>query len=70
MPCVADSQHHPGNLAVLLRSAPTIVKDGTKSDSKAFWALVLVTPEQKSGKSGALLMQLLCLELIIRHQIR
>ncbi|KAK4685405.1 antiviral helicase SKI2, partial [Tremellales sp. Uapishka_1] len=42
--------HFPGNLAVLLRNAPNLVKeDGTKADLKAWSVLALVTPGQKSG---------------------
>lgn len=46
--------HFPGNLAILLRNAPVLVRDGMKSDSKAYWAVVLVTPDQKSGEDGEL----------------
>ncbi|RXK39428.1 antiviral helicase SKI2 [Tremella mesenterica] len=42
--------HLPANIAVLLRNAPSLVRDGLKSDSKAFYALALVTEKQKSGK--------------------
>lgn len=42
--------HFPGNLAVVLRPAPSIVRDGVKSDAKAFWVLALVTKGQKSKR--------------------
>ncbi|OCF39629.1 antiviral helicase SKI2 [Kwoniella heveanensis CBS 569] len=47
---VLRNGHLPGNLAILLRSAPSIVTDGVKSDAKAYRMLVLVTPGQKSKK--------------------
>ncbi|ORY28175.1 NUC185 domain-domain-containing protein [Naematelia encephala] len=40
---VLRSSRYPANLAVLLRNAPNIVREGAKGASKAFWALVLVT---------------------------
>lgn len=48
----ADVQHLSGNLAVLLRNAASLVREGMKSDSKAYYALALVTPEQKSKRHG------------------
>lgn len=42
--------HFPGNVAVVLRNAPSIVLDGVKRDSKAFWVLALVTKAQKSRR--------------------
>jgi len=35
----------------VLRNAPSIVRDGVKSDSKAFWVLALVNKSQLHGKS-------------------
>ncbi|WVF73142.1 hypothetical protein IAT40_007961 [Kwoniella sp. CBS 6097] len=49
---VLRNGHLPGNLAILLRSAPSIVTDGVKSDAKAYRMLVLVTPGQKSKKEA------------------
>lgn len=43
--------HFPGNVAVVLRNAPSIVRSGVKSDAKAFYVLALVTKEQKSKRS-------------------
>lgn len=43
-------QHYPGNVAIVLRNAPSIVRDGVKSDAKAFWVLALVTKGVKSKK--------------------
>lgn len=37
---------------MILRNAPTLVRDGMKSDAKAYHVLVLLTPSQKSGKEG------------------
>ncbi|KIR81186.1 antiviral helicase SKI2 [Cryptococcus gattii EJB2] len=42
--------HSPGNLAVILGNHPNLGPDGQRPDVKAFRALVLVTPGQKSGK--------------------
>ncbi|WWC64395.1 uncharacterized protein I303_107005 [Kwoniella dejecticola CBS 10117] len=42
--------HLPGNLAILLRSATSLITDGVKSDAKAWRMLVLVTPGQRSRK--------------------
>lgn len=39
--------HFAGNLAVLLRNAPTLVRDGLKTGFKAFHVLVLV-----AGQNG------------------
>lgn len=40
--------HYPGNVAVVLRNAPSIMTEGVKRDSRAFWVLALVTKGQKS----------------------
>lgn len=42
--------HYPGNVAVILRNAPSIMQEGTKRDSRAFWVLALVTKGQKSKR--------------------
>ncbi|KAL1412136.1 Antiviral helicase ski2 [Vanrija albida] len=42
--------HFPGNVAVILRHAPSIARDGIKGSERAFWVLALVTKGQKSGK--------------------
>lgn len=42
--------HYPGNVAVVLRNAPSIVQEGVKRDSRAFWVLALVTKGQKSKR--------------------
>ena len=52
MKTLTTFKHFPGNLAVLLRNAPSLLRDGMKSDAKAFWVLALVTPAQKSGEEG------------------
>ncbi|KAL7418292.1 Antiviral helicase ski2 [Cryptotrichosporon argae] len=41
--------HYDGNLGVILRNAPIIVRDGVRKDSKAYWVLALVSRAQKSG---------------------
>ena len=46
------NKHFPGNLAVVLRNAPNLVRDGLKSDARAFWVLSLVSQRVKSGKEG------------------
>ncbi|BEJ13916.1 hypothetical protein CspHIS471_0310900 [Cutaneotrichosporon sp. HIS471] len=42
--------HYPGNVAVILRNAPSIVQEGIKRDTRAFWVLALVTKGQKSKR--------------------
>ncbi|GMK53589.1 hypothetical protein CspeluHIS016_0101750 [Cutaneotrichosporon spelunceum] len=42
--------HYPGNLAVILRKAPSFMQDGVKRDTRAFWVLALVTKGQKSKR--------------------
>ncbi|WOO80266.1 Putative ATP-dependent RNA helicasec [Vanrija pseudolonga] len=42
--------HFPGNVAVILRHAPSIARDGIKGSERAFWVLALVTKGQRSGK--------------------
>lgn len=42
----------PGNLAVILRNAPALVREGMKVDAKAFLVMVLVTKNQKGGAEG------------------
>lgn len=49
---MSNSQHFPGNIAIILRNAPSIVREGVKSDAKAFWVLALVTKSQLSGKQN------------------
>ena len=50
---VADgNQHFPGNLAVILRNAPSIMRDGVRSDARGYHVLVLVTKSQKAGEEG------------------
>ncbi|ORX40739.1 NUC185 domain-domain-containing protein [Kockovaella imperatae] len=44
---VLRNNHFPGNLAVILRNAPSLVRDGIKTDAKAFLVLVLVTKGQE-----------------------
>lgn len=42
--------HYSGNVAVILRNAPSIVQEGVKRDTRAFWVLALVTKGQKSKR--------------------
>jgi len=44
---------------VVLRNAPNMVKDGLRSDDRAFWVLSLVSKATKSGKEGKLTVSLL-----------
>lgn len=38
--------HFPGNVAVVLRNAPSVIRDGIRSEARAFWVLALVTKAQ------------------------
>lgn len=43
----------PGNVALILRNAPSFVLEGVKSDARAYLVLVLTTKQQMAEKNGA-----------------